>query len=831
MIRFPLARFQCGATASTVCAPLCFSSRSFTSRTRLNFQPPPTQHPPPSRGLGEIDEDRVARWCRRLWDVTRTSSDTATAGPLLPRLNPLHEAQLRRMDADEKTGNAGVVAAAAAGATTPASAAGSSATTPTRTASAAASSQIQRTSAPYCASEAESLEVDALLARLQRAIRGDGGRIPGVIVEDVWTVFDLLVPPSTQDDVSPATITPAVEENFFAFVSTLNEVDFDLQAVVQASKELSGKVKDYLALLRQMESKEEQLTTAWHATNAVKCAAEAGAFAAEVMKAKGEVMRCCFQARNVGAPLYYTWLRHTASLADGLRRLMHFRKLAHYFETLCKKRIRACDAQLRSAADATTAEDVARQQFKWRSRQIEVGLIDGALSLLFHDFFAKEYLVMEELTWYTTPPSLLDQIMRAESVHPFERGLDDMRYRLQPAHHRHLFAFLHPAVVEEPLIAVQVALTHGIACSVDRILGRPTPLADPANTTKAAELFRQLTAADQASPPPLPTPHSESAAVAAVAGGVAVHSNSSSHSSTAAAKIDGDVNTAIFYSINSAQSALRGMDMGNRLIKRVVKEVEGNINASRKGHNLTPIHTFSTLSPIPLYVKWLAGEAAALKAQLTATTPASSAARTDAPTGVFGKHLTTAEEEALYWAPLREAVAGYVLRHPSLLAQEAQAVTQSAAAAAETSASQPAPQRYAAANAAVLQYLLRLFQTAPADATGGGCVRWWSDHAFTAALEGPLLRSVAVYLATVKRQGSTRIRDPVGNFHVSNGATVYRLNFLGNTTEQGSRESACVMVNYWYDLPTVSGNVTAYEVSQQVALGEPVKALLGAEVQ
>ena len=279
-------------------------------------------------------------------------------------------------------------------------------------------------------------------------------------------------------------------------------------------------------------------------------------------------MRCCFQARNVGAPLYYTWLRHTASLSDGLRRLMHFRKLAHYFESLCKKKIKSCDSRLKSAtADLApeVVDDLVRQQFKWRNRRIEVGLIDSALSLLFHDFFAQEYLVMEELTWFSTPPSLLDQIMRAESVHPFIGGLDDMRYRLQPAHHRHLFAFLHPAVVEEPLIAVQVALTDGIASSVDRILGRPTPLADPANTTDAAQLFRQ---------------QSTTEASAAATGGETA---------------DGNVNTAIFYSINSAQSALRGMDMGNRLIKRVVKEVEGNINASRQARHLTPIHTFSTL--------------------------------------------------------------------------------------------------------------------------------------------------------------------------------------------------------------------------------------------
>ncbi|KPA74295.1 putative mitochondrial malonyl-coa decarboxylase-like protein [Leptomonas pyrrhocoris] len=760
-----------------------------------------------TRGLGDVNEDRVARWCRRLWDITRRSADAVQPTHLLPRPNPLHEAQLKVMDETAATAarqaetRTAATTAATISAPTPVAAAVDEAVSPAAT------------STVTC----DSMDVDALLARLQHAIRGDGGRIPGAIVEDVWAVFDLLVPPSTQDDVSAANITPEMEENFFAFVSTLNELDFDLQAVVQASKDLEVKLGVYLGQLRQLEDKEKQLAAVRLTRCATDRANEASEFTERLMKAKTEVMRCCFQARNVGAPLYYTWLRHTASLSDGLRRLMHFRKLAHHFETLCKRRIKEFSTQLTPAKSDLTAEakdNLVRQQFKWRSRQMELGLIDNALSLLFHDFFAKEYLVMEELTWFSTPPSLLDQIMRAEGVHPFVNGIDDMRYRLQPTHHRHLFAFLHPAVVEEPLIAVQVALTHGIACSVDRILGRATPLADPANTTKAAELFRQLRAAE--------TSHTAGETAAEIA--------------------DGNVNTAIFYSINSAQSALRGMDMGNRLIKRVVKEIEGNINASRQGCNLMPILTFSTLSPIPLYVKWLAAEVAALATKAMRGTDATTAAA--ASTGIFGAKLTQAEEEQQYLAPLREAVAGYILRHPTVLTEEARAVAASAAAVGPKGDGHPSKvaEDPAAANVAALRYLLRLFQTSPTDtpaATAGNGVaaaaaaagQWWNDHAFTGALEGPLLRSIAVYLCNVKRHGSARIHDPVGNFHVSNGATVYRLNYLGNTTAQGSRESACVMVNYWYDLPTVSSNLTEYEASQHVALGEPIEALLGAEAQ
>lgn len=206
-----------------------------------------------------------------------------------------------------------------------------------------------------------------------------------------------------------------------------------------------------------------------------------------------------------------------------------------------------------------------------------------------------------------------------------------MKERLQPTHHRHVFAFLHPAVVEEPLIAVQVALTKGITGSVDAILGRRTPLADPRNTSRAAHSFQAHAAR------PGPNAHDKEL-----------------------------VDTAIFYTINSAQSALRGMDMGNMLIKRVVREVQENLNASRCARNLIPIQRFSTLSPIPGYVRWLAEEADRLQKQVSLhaaaltrgkplATEAGSACR------VFG--VTPPEElERRYYAPLRAAIRSYIDR-------------------------------------------------------------------------------------------------------------------------------------------------------------------------
>ena len=63
--------------------------------------------------------------------------------------------------------------------------------------------------------------------------------------------------------------------------------------------------------------------------------------------------------------------------------------------------------------------------------------------------------------------------------------------------------------------------------------------------------------------------------------------------------------SAIFYSITNCQEGLRGVPFGNLLIKQVVEDLT---------KNLPRIRTFSTLSPIPGFRKWLgaAGHAPAL---------------------------------------------------------------------------------------------------------------------------------------------------------------------------------------------------------------------------
>ena len=68
--------------------------------------------------------------------------------------------------------------------------------------------------------------------------------------------------------------------------------------------------------------------------------------------------------------------------------------------------------------------------------------------------------------------------------------------------------------------------------------------------------------------------------------------------------------------------------------------------------------------------------------------------------------------------------------------------------------------------------------------------------------------------------------DPVARFHLGNGARLERLNWLGDVSEKGLRESHGLMVNYLYDLDQIEANHEAYENEGTVAAAKSVRALL-----
>lgn len=152
---------------------------------------------------------------------------------------------------------------------------------------------------------------------------------------------------------------------------------------------------------------------------------------------------------------------------------------------------------------------------------------------LLSSWFNPGFLQMQQVDW-RSPAELLEQIIRHEAVHEID-GWDDLRRRLQPD--RRCFAFFHPQLPNEPLIFVEVALLPEMPSTI-------APLID-----KHAQ--------------PLPP---------------------------------GDFKVAAFYSISNCQPGLRGVSLGNFLIKRVAEHLH---------RELPRIRRFCTLSPIPGFAQWL----------------------------------------------------------------------------------------------------------------------------------------------------------------------------------------------------------------------------------
>ena len=108
------------------------------------------------------------------------------------------------------------------------------------------------------------------------------------------------------------------------------------------------------------------------------------------------------------------------------------------------------------------------------------------------------------------------------------------------------------------------------------------------------------------------------------------------------------------------------------------------------------------------------------------------------------------------------------------------------------------------------------------EAAGAAAVRhlldrpvWWEVPAIDKALRPILTRMAARFLTTTDERG--RALDRVAHFHLGNGAIVERLNWLGDTSGNGLKQSYGMMVNYRYKLGEVDANHAAYSTGKIVA--------------
>ena len=73
--------------------------------------------------------------------------------------------------------------------------------------------------------------------------------------------------------------------------------------------------------------------------------------------------------------------------------------------------------------------------------------------------------------------------------------------------------------------------------------------------------------------------------------------------------------------------------------------------------------------------------------------------------------------------------------------------------------------------------------------------------------------------------GPGRALDPVAHFHLTNGARIERLNWLGDVSAKGLAQSAGMMINYLYKLPDIDANHEAYRGQGKIAQSSGVTAL------
>ncbi|MFT7107546.1 MAG: malonyl-CoA decarboxylase [Yoonia sp.] len=153
--------------------------------------------------------------------------------------------------------------------------------------------------------------------------------------------------------------------------------------------------------------------------------------------------------------------------------------------------------------------------------------LDVDLQHLLSSWFNRGFLVLRPINW-ESPAHVLEKIIAYEAVHAID-SWDDLRRRLQPTDRR-CFGFFHPAMPDEPLIFVEVALTKGIPGSIQSVLSEGR---DPLPEAKA--------------------------------------------------------DTAVFYSISNCQAGLAGISFGNSLIKQVVGDLSGTLPQISTFVTLSPI--------------------------------------------------------------------------------------------------------------------------------------------------------------------------------------------------------------------------------------------------
>ena len=105
----------------------------------------------------------------------------------------------------------------------------------------------------------------------------------------------------------------------------------------------------------------------------------------------------------------------------------------------------------------------------------------------------------------------------------------------------------------------------------------------------------------------------------------------------------------------------------------------------------------------------------------------------------------------------------------------------------------------------------------------------WFENPETTTLLRTVIEPLAAYYFLKARTPKGKLIDSVARFHLGNGARLERINWLGDLSPKGVRESAGVMVNYLYRLDDIEKNHEAYANDGEVVASSAVKKLLKGE--
>jgi malonyl-CoA decarboxylase len=188
--------------------------------------------------------------------------------------------------------------------------------------------------------------------------------------------------------------------------------------------------------------------------------------------------------------------------------------------------------RLNLAPDGTRALVRMREQLMDAlDRRADLAVLDDDFLHLFSSWFNRGFLIVRRIDW-STPARILEKIIRYEAVHEI-RDWNELRTRIDSPGRR-CYAFFHPALVDEPLIFVEVALTRGIPGAIAPILSTQSEPFDPERAT-----------------------------------------------------------SAVFYSISNCQRGLGGVSFGHFLIKQVAEEIRREMPRLSTFVTLSPAPAFA----------------------------------------------------------------------------------------------------------------------------------------------------------------------------------------------------------------------------------------------